>query len=109
MRLVLSIWLLVGCALLTTARIPVFRSDRALWMAALPSEKPRVLVNVAAALIQQRSWESGADYALQALALAERPQSAYERAAVHALVRKQLLWVSLSVPICDRPAYQPHC
>lgn len=78
-------------------------------MAALPSEKPRVHVNVASAFIQERVWEAGALYAVNAVHLAQRPQSAYEREAVTKVVRAQLLWIDLSARICDHPAYQPHC
>lgn len=109
MKPVLAIWFVVGCAFLSWVRIPDFSSDRALWWSALPSMAPRVHVNVAAALIRDGVWESGGLYALAALEYAERPVSAYEREAVQRIVRNQLWYIDTFYPICDRPAYSPHC
>lgn len=109
MKIGLSVVLLVGCALLTGARIPAFESDRALWMAALPSTAPRVSVNVAAALLNDGTWESAGDYALQAVKLSQRPESTYERAAVLTLVKLQIQYLDTWHPVCDRPSFQPYC
>lgn len=109
MRILLTVFLIGGCALLTGARIPVFASDKALWMAALPSTAPRVSVNVAAALLNAGTWESAGDYALHAVELSQRPESTYERAAVLALVKLQIQYLDTWHPVCDRPAYQPYC
>lgn len=102
----LGLFVLAG---LTALRVPAFQSDRALWWAALPSERPRVYVNVAAALITSGEFEAGALYAVRAVQLTAPPERAYERAAVATIVRAQLQWVNLFQPICERPLYQPHC
>ena len=107
-RVLLAVWFL-GCVLLSVARIPAFSSDRALWLAALPSERPRVAINVASALIHDGNYEGGALWSVRGLELAKRPASAYEREAVTLLVQRQLNYVNLFVPICDRPLYQSHC
>lgn len=108
MTKVLGLWI-VGCVLLTVARIPVFSSDRALWWAALPSERPRVSANVAAALMQSGDYEGGALWSARAVELAQRPASAYEREAVRELVARQLNYANLFTNLCDRPSFQPHC
>ena len=107
-KALLGCWLL-GCVLLSVARIPAFASDRALWWAALPSERPRVAVNVAAALIREGELEAGALWSVRAVELAARPASAYERDAVRQIVRYQLLYVHAQMPVCDRPSFQSHC
>lgn len=109
MRLIFAVWLLAGYALLTGARIPVFASDRALWMAALPSAAPRVSANVAAALLREGAWESAGDYALQAIEKAQRPESAYEVDAVRHLVQLQVQYLDTWHPVCDRPVFAPYC
>lgn len=109
MKIALSVVLLVGCALLTGARIPVFASDLALWMAALPSDAPRVSVNIAAALLQAGEWETAGGYALQAVHKAERPESKFERQAVLSLVSQQIQYLDTWHPVCSRPDYQPYC
>ena len=72
----------MGCVLLSVARIPAFSSDRALWWAALPSERPRVAINVASAMLRAGDYEGGALWSVRAVELAKRPASAYEREAV---------------------------
>lgn len=100
---------LLVCAVLTASRVPVFQSDRALWWSALPSERPRVHVNVAAALILAGEYEAGALFSVRAIELTQAPERAYERAAVATIVRSQLRWADTFQPICDRPSFQPHC
>lgn len=105
---------LIGLGLLVLAglsalRVPAFQSDRALWWAALPSERPRVHVNVAAALMGEGEFHSGAWYAVRAVELAQAPERAYERDVVATIVRAQLRWADTFQPICDRPYFQPHC
>ena len=108
MKVAIGLWIL-GCVLLTMARIPAFASDRALWMAALPSERPRVAVNVASALLQSGDPEGAALWSVRALELAQRPASDYEREAVREIVVRQLNYANLFVGLCDRPAYRLHC
>ena len=109
MTKVLGVWI-VGCVLLTMARIPAFASDRALWWAALPSERPRVSANVAAALMRAGDYEGGALWSVRAVELAQRPASAYERDAVRDLVMRQLNYANLFTDnLCDRPLFRPHC
>lgn len=105
---------LVGLGLLvlaglTALRVPVFQSERALWWAALPSERPRVHVNVAAALLMDGELETGLLFSLRALELTKPPERAYEREAVAKIVRAQLRWADTFHPVCNRPSYQPHC
>lgn len=109
MKQVLVVLWIVGCVALTVRRIPDFSSDRALWLSAWPSDRPRVAVNIAAALIRTGEHETGAIWALRALDLTERDASDYEREAVTAIVRRQLNYINLFIRICDRPAYSSHC
>lgn len=109
MKPTVAILVLTGCALLTGARIPVFESDRALWLSALPSTAPRVHVNAAAALIQHGEYERAVVEAERAVELAERPASAYEREAVRQLVTNQIQWIDSFYPVCTRPSLQPFC
>lgn len=109
MKPTVAILLLTGYALLTVARIPVFASDRALWLDALPSTAPRVHVNAAAALLQAGEYERAVVEAERAVELAERPASDYERVAVRALVTNQIQWIDSFYPICTRPSLQPFC
>lgn len=94
---------------LTALRVPAFQSDRALWFSALPSDRPRINVNVAAALLTEGEIETGVLFSVRALELTQAPERAYERAAVETIVRAQLRWANLFSPVCDRPRYQPHC
>lgn len=109
MRILLAVWLVAGYALLTWARIPVFSSDRALWMAALPSSAPRVSINIAAALIQDREWEIAAAYSLAAVELSARQASAFENRYVREIAARQLRFIDAWYPVCDRPDYSPLC
>lgn len=109
MRRLAGVWLVAGYVLLTVARIPDFRSDRALWLSAWPSKAPRVAANIAAALARDGAFESAGFFALTAVALSQREQSYYERAAVFQVVRNQVQWIDTFYPLCDRPDYQPYC
>lgn len=106
--ILVGLWIL-GCVALSVQRIPAFSSDRALWGRALPSDRPRVAVNYAAALIRDGEPEIGAIWSVRAVELAERPSSAYEREAVAEIVRRQLNYINILTPICDRPFYRLHC
>lgn len=107
-RLLLSA-IVVGGGLLTAARLHAFSSDAALWASAQPSNAPRVSVNSAAVLIGQQQFELAAQMGLHAIALADRPASAYEREAVRAIVQRQLRLIDSWLPVCSRPDYSPHC
>lgn len=109
MRIVLAIAIVAGCALLTVARIPAFSSNASLWASALPSNAPRVSVNAAAALLEHGQWELAGQMSLKALRLAERPESAYEREAVRAIVRRQVQYLDTWYPVCARQDFSPLC
>lgn len=101
--------LLLSCAWLTAMRVPAWQSDRALWWAALPSDKPRVLLNVSAALIRDGDYQGAALWAHRAVWMAQQPERRGERELVLRLVQNQLRWIDLWQPVCDRPAYSPYC
>lgn len=101
--------IVLGCALLTGARIPAFGSDLALWAAAYPSEAPRVSINLAAALLRDGQWDAASLASLRAWDLAQRPESDYERAAVLEIVKRQIQYRDAWAPICTHPAYSPFC
>lgn len=106
---ILRLAVLVGCALLTTARIFAFSSDAALWLSALPSDAPRVHINVAAVYLQDGDNERALVHMGKALELAERPASAYEREAVTAIVLNQLAMLQWRIPVCERPSWRRYC
>lgn len=104
-----AVSILVVCALLTGARIPVFASDVALWRDAVPSDAPRPYVNLSAALLQAGRWAEAEPLVLQAVDKAQRPASAYERAAVLDLVTLQVRYLDTWHHVCSRPAFHSYC
>jgi hypothetical protein len=104
-----AVAIVLGCALLTGARISAFSSDEALWRSAYPSEAPRVSINIASALLISGQFDEAGLWSLRAWDLAQRPQSAYERQAVFALVQHQIQYLNAWTPVCSHPAYSPFC
>ena len=103
---------LVACAVLTAVRLPAWHSDLALWQAAaaVTPDRPRPVLNVASALIDQGRYLDAAGWSLRGLWLMQiAPERAYERATVEEVVRTQLRWIDGFTPLCHLAPYTSAC
>lgn len=100
--------LLVICAGLSSAQMPVWRSDRDLlghaWR--VHPHLPRVTLNYGLALLPT-DREAGITLLVRA---AERAEDSPRAREIRAVVKHRFLWLeAFGDPVCSRPSVQPVC
>lgn len=101
MRVLIGVLVLILCAWRTAERAKCWRSDQALWAAAVTSSPslPRPALNLAAAYTRISEWEAALLWTLKANELGA------DQAEVSALVG----WIDTNYPICDRSSVRRWC
>lgn len=115
MRVPIAALLLLVCAYGSTHRLQAWRSDRALWTAAVTTtpQLPEAALRLGAAHIQVGRWEDAATWTLRAAQLtAERPTLARPMPGVPGFAEalsRQAWFIDAFWPICHRPHWQRAC
>lgn len=99
MRATLGGLVLLGLALLTWSRIPIWATDHALWTAVTTAQpdRPEGWVNLGQAAVLQQDFREGRDANAQAMALADRAVSPPTIRTIAAL-NTAAIWASQGQP-----------
>lgn len=112
MRRVLIGLLVLGlCAWRTHERAQDWRSDQALWSAAVRTAPtlPRPRANLGAALLRTGRFAEASEAVRQAARLADQPAHARMRREIRRHLWSQLQWIDGAWPVCDQPAFSALC
>lgn len=114
MRILIGALVLAACAYGSTQRLRDWRSDQALFLAAVrvSPKLPTAALFLGSVYLRQGSWTQARDWSLYAATLSEaRPTlpHAYGLPSFAESLGAQLQWIDAFLPVCDQPAWARWC
>ncbi len=102
------------CALGSAHRLEDWRSDQALWTAAVrvTPALPTAALNLSATYLRHGQWQEASEWTLRAAHLSlSRPAAprASSQPTLPQIVQTQLAWIDVFYPVCGTPAGRPWC